>query len=268
MPGWLATPIFPLRAALLGARRRARGTPARARRWRSTATSCSRSCAAWTPPAPPARAWPSQASRPCCASRCPPCTAGPAPPTARRASSGICHCLPACRSSAPSHLPADHVSRVLQSVADRRSSARCRVPGAPALRRGRGRPQVADAQRAGAPDANGAISIREPGADAGAGAEPMSARTQADADYARQLQAKMDAAEARGGPRRARSSTLTLCMMGEGDRFAASVRLCARVCRRRQLGVHSPCLRMPPGSPEARTGAQAWREEGPGLPQD
>ena len=87
------------------------------------------------------------------------------------------------------------------------SRQRRRVLGGPALSRGRGRPQVADAQRAGAPDANGAISIREPGADAGAGAEPMSARTQADADYARQLQAKMDAAEARGGPRRARSPT-------------------------------------------------------------
>ena len=71
--------------------------------------------------------------------------------------------------------------------------------------------QVVQAQQPGAPDANGGITIREADAAAGgasaadADVAPLDARTQADADYARQLQAKMDAAEARGGPRRARS---------------------------------------------------------------
>lgn len=57
----------------------------------------------------------------------------------------------------------------------------------------------------GAPNTNGGIVIREAGAASASAAEPapVSARMQADADYARQLQAKLDAAEARGGPRRA-----------------------------------------------------------------
>ena len=65
--------------------------------------------------------------------------------------------------------------------------------------------QVLEKQQLGAPDPNGGIVIREAGAAGAPAAEPapVSARMQADADYARQLQAKLDAAEARGGPRRA-----------------------------------------------------------------
>ena len=65
--------------------------------------------------------------------------------------------------------------------------------------------QVMEKQELGAPDPNGGIVIREAGAAGAPAAEPapVSARMQADADYARQLQAKLDAAEARGGPRRA-----------------------------------------------------------------
>ena len=65
--------------------------------------------------------------------------------------------------------------------------------------------QVHEKQQLGAPDTNGGIVIREAGAASASAAEPapVNARMQADADYARQLQAKMDAAEARGGPRHA-----------------------------------------------------------------
>ena len=63
--------------------------------------------------------------------------------------------------------------------------------------------QVHEKQQLGAPNINGGIVIREAGAAGASAAEPapMNARMQADADYARQLQAKLDAAEARGAPR-------------------------------------------------------------------
>ena len=60
---------------------------------------------------------------------------------------------------------------------------------------------------------NGGISIRDRSTAATEPSQPVSAeekQQQADADYARQLQAKLDAQEARGGTK---SDTLPLCQL-------------------------------------------------------
>lgn len=60
---------------------------------------------------------------------------------------------------------------------------------------------------------NGGISIRDGPTAAAEPSQPVSAeekQQQADADYARQLQAKLDAQEARGGTK---SDTLPLCSL-------------------------------------------------------
>lgn len=67
---------------------------------------------------------------------------------------------------------------------------------------------------------NGGITIRErcpPAAEGSAPANAEERQQQADADYARQLQAKLDAQEARGGPRSA-SLPFTVLPMPWGPR--------------------------------------------------